>query len=301
MSQSGMTTSATGMAASAARANGSAANAANAASGGAILRATNLHKTYRMGRVKVPVLRGVDLTVKRGEWVAILGASGSGKSTLLHLLGGLDRPDRQGTATVCGKCKYDVSALDAARASKRIGRCPECNELLHVSGGAISFEDRELAKMSSRELDRYRTESVGFVFQFYHLLPELTVMQNVTIASMVRLGRFGYMAQRSKVEARARGLLESFGLGHRLTHRPAELSGGERQRVAIARALANEPPVLLADEPTGNLDHATGETILDQIAKHRADAGLTMVMVTHDRDIAKRADRVVQLTDGRVA
>jgi lipoprotein-releasing system ATP-binding protein len=239
---------------------------------GPILRATNLHKTYRMGRVKVPVLRGVDLTVNRGEWVAILGASGSGKSTLLHLLGGLDRPD----------------CLESASDGKD-------------RRGHIVYESRDLAAMSARELDRYRTESVGFVFQFYHLLPELTVMQNVTIASMVRLGRFGFMAQRAKCEERAKALLESFGLGHRLTHRPAELSGGERQRVAIARALANQPPVLLADEPTGNLDHATGETILDQIARHRADAGLTMVMVTHDRDIAKRADRVVQLIDGKVA
>ena len=236
-----------------------------------ILRATNLHKTYRMGRVKVPVLRGVDLEVRRGEWVAVLGASGSGKSTLLHLLGGLDRPDRG-----------------------------EGEEI----GGNIRFEDRELGKMSARELDRYRTTSVGFVFQFYHLLPELTVLQNVTVAAMVRLGRFGYLAQRGKVEERAKKLLESFGLGHRLSHRPAELSGGERQRVAIARALVNEPRVLLADEPTGNLDHVTGESILAQIASHRAQAGgagLTMVMVTHDREIAKQADRIVQLVDGRVA
>lgn len=265
MSQSGTTSPAAGSPAATARANGPASQAA----AGAILRAANLHKTYRMGRVTVPVLRGVDLSVNRGEWLAVLGASGSGKSTLLHLLGGLDRPDR----------------LDGDSGRR----------------GQIAYESRDLAKMSARELDRYRTESVGFVFQFYHLLPELTVLQNVTVASMVRLGRFGYMAKRAEVESRARQLLESFGLGHRLKHRPAELSGGERQRVAIARALVNEPKVLLADEPTGNLDHVTGDSILDQITKHRAAAGLTMVMVTHDRDIAKRADRIIQLTDGRVA
>jgi len=268
--------------ATAATANGASASDAPGA-GGAILRATNLHKTYRMGRVKVPVLRGVDLTVKRGEWVAILGASGSGKSTLLHLLGGLDRPDGA-----------DAGSAEAGGQRK----------------GSIEFESRDLAAMSARDLDRYRCSSVGFVFQFYHLLPELTVLQNVTVASMVRLGRFGYMARRREVEDRAKGLLESFGLGHRLRHRSAELSGGERQRVAIARALANDPPVLLADEPTGNLDHVTGAAILDQIAMQRGREGqagggggggkLTMVMVTHDRDIAARADRVVQLTDGRV-
>jgi len=265
MNQSGAKTTAAGRADSAGHANGTAGPAV----GGAILRATGLYKTYRMGRVKVPVLRGVDLEVRRGEWLAILGASGSGKSTLLHLLGGLDRPDR---------------------AEGGAGR-----------RGHIEFESRTLESMSEQDLDRYRCTSVGFVFQFYHLLPELTVLQNVTVACMVRLGRLGYMARRREVEDRARALLESFGLGHRLAHRPAELSGGERQRVAIARALANQPPVLLADEPTGNLDHATGETILDQIARHRADAGLTLVMVTHDRDIAKRADRVVQLNDGQVA
>ena len=262
MNQSGTTTSLAGSSA-AARPNGASPTETG---GGVILRAANLHKTYRMGRVNVPVLRGVDLTVNKGEWLAILGASGSGKSTLLHLLGGLDRPDR----------------LEGVKGRR----------------GQIAFESRDLATMSSRELDRYRTESVGFVFQFYHLLPELTVLQNVTVASMVRLGRFGYMSRRGEVESRARQLLESFGLGHRLKHRPAELSGGERQRVAIARALVNEPVVLLADEPTGNLDHVTGDSILNQIAKHRAAAGLTMVMVTHDRDIARRADRIVQLTDG---
>ncbi len=232
-----------------------------------ILAVSGLRKTYKLGRVPVPVLHGVDMTVKKGEWVAILGASGSGKSTLLHLCGGLDRPDR---------AKGDQPK-------------PK-----------IVFEGRDVAAMGKRDLDRYRSRNVGFVFQFYHLLPELTVIENVTVGAMIRLGRFGYMAHKGESEKRARALLESFGLGHRLKHRPAELSGGERQRVAIARALINDPDLLLADEPTGNLDRTTGGSILDVIAEQRARMGLTILMVTHDERIAERADRVVRLADGRV-
>jgi lipoprotein-releasing system ATP-binding protein len=229
-----------------------------------LIRVHDLHKTYRLGRVDVPVLRGAGLDVGRGEWVAILGASGSGKSTLLHLMGGLDRPDRSN-----GKVKGDVV-----------------------------FDGRALSGFSSRELDRFRAQRVGFVFQFYHLLPELTVLENVLVASMVNDGRFGY--RRSEREPHARELLGAFGLSHRLGHRPAELSGGERQRVAIARALANKPDVLLADEPTGNLDRQTGEKILDAVAGIRAQRSQTIVMVTHDPEVAARADRVVKLDDGRV-
>lgn len=229
------------------------------------LAAKNIRKTYRLGRVEVPVLKGVDLEVKAGEWVTILGASGSGKSTLLHLLGGLDRPD--------------------------------------AGSGEVWFDGKSVTDMNSRELDAYRTNSVGFVFQFYHLLPELTVMENALVPAMVRHGRMGFMRNRTELKARAERLLASFGLGHRLAHRPSELSGGERQRVAIARALINEPPVLLADEPTGNLDRTTGESILDLITQHRTDEGVkarTIVMVTHDQQIAARADRVIRLADGRV-
>jgi lipoprotein-releasing system ATP-binding protein len=139
------------------------------------------------------------------------------------------------------------------------------------------------------------------VFQFYHLLPELSVLQNVTVGAMIRHGRFGYLTHRRQAEARAQELLTAFGLAHRLRHRPAELSGGERQRVAIARALINGPRLLLADEPTGNLDRATGESILDALAGLRAETGLTVLMVTHDERVAERADRVVRLVDGRVA
>lgn len=228
-----------------------------------VIQATDVHKTYRLGKVHVPVLRGVSLDVAPGQWLAVLGASGSGKSTLLHLLGGLDRPDR------------DTPSL-------------------------IRFEGRDLSKMSAHELDRYRCTSVGFVFQFYHLLPELTVLQNVLIGAMIRHGRLGYRGTRKAARASALALLDAFGLGHRLGHRPVELSGGERQRVAIARALINEPTVLLADEPTGNLDHETGGQILDALATIRAQRRQTLVMVTHDVDVAARADRVVRLLDGRV-
>jgi ABC-type lipoprotein export system ATPase subunit len=219
-----------------------------------ILTATNVHKTYRLGRTDVPVLRGADLVVKDGEWVAILGASGSGKSTLLHLLGALDQPD--------------------------------------PGAGEILFRQTQLSDMGVGQLDRYRSRDVGFVFQFYHLLPELTVLENATLP--IRISGGG----EDRVTA-ATDLLDTFGLSHRLTHRPRELSGGERQRVAIARALANGPSILLADEPTGNLDATTGAEILDLLeSQHRA--GLSIVMVTHDTSIADRADRIVQLVDGLV-
>jgi len=225
----------------------------------------SVRKTYRLGRVRVPVLHGVDLDVKSGEWVTILGASGSGKSTLLHLMGGLDRPDKDSS-----------------------------------NPPSVKFENRDLTKQSKRALDRYRADDIGFVFQFYHLLPELSVLQNVTIGSMIKHGRLGYRNHRAEAVERAESLLERFGLSHRLKHRPAELSGGERQRVAIARALINEPSLLLADEPTGNLDLKTGESILEAIIEHRQSAGLTLVMVTHDERIAERADRVIRLVDGLV-
>jgi lipoprotein-releasing system ATP-binding protein len=228
-----------------------------------LMRVTNLVKTYHLGRVDVPVLRGVSMSVSAGEFVAILGASGSGKSTLLHLLGGLDRPDKPLT-------------------------------------GTIEFEGRALHEFGSGELDRYRNEDVGFVFQFYHLLPELTVMENVLLGPMIRYGRLGYMGRSGALKREAEALLTTVGLGHRLKHRPAELSGGERQRVAIARALINEPKMLLADEPTGNLDHVTGGKILDMLMEIRRQRNQTMVVVTHDEETAKRADRVIRLMDGRV-
>jgi lipoprotein-releasing system ATP-binding protein len=226
-----------------------------------LIEVSDLRKTYRLGRVDVPVLRGVSLSVRPGEFVAVLGASGSGKSTLLHLMGGLDRPDK---------------------------------------GGGITFDGKRVDGMASRDLDRYRTQDVGFVFQFYHLLPELTVVENVLISAMVHHGRFGYMSKSGACRDSAKELLDQVGLSHRLGHRPAELSGGERQRVAIARALMNEPRLLLADEPTGNLDHATGAKILDMMMEIRRKRDQTMVVVTHDEETARRADRVVRLLDGTI-
>lgn len=235
-------------------------------SGPPILDVTDLRKTYRLGRVDVPVLKGVDLAVREGEWVAVLGASGSGKSTMLHLIGGLDRPDR---------------SRDGPASS-------------------IRYRGRDLAGMSKGDLDAYRSGDVGFVFQFYHLLPELTVLENVVVGSMIRHGRLGYMRARAGVRERAGQILSAFGLGDRLRHRPAELSGGERQRVAIARALINQPRLLLADEPTGNLDRETGAAILGALVDQCRQMGLTMIMVTHDQGIAESADRIVHLFDGRV-
>ncbi len=226
-----------------------------------VMTATNLHKTYQLGRVNVPVLCGASLEVEAGEWLAIIGASGSGKSTLLHLLGALDRPD------------------DAQ--------------------GKIQFGEQEITKLSSAERDTYRNQSIGFVFQFYHLLPELNIIENVAVSAMVRYGRFGFMRKRKDVYARADKLLTAFGMHHRLNHRPNELSGGERQRVAIARALINNPPILLADEPTGNLDAATGAQILEAITDLRENR--TLIMVTHDKSIAQRADRVLHLKGGQIA
>ena len=224
-----------------------------------VLQATGLHRTYRMGRVEVPVLRGVDLQVQEGEWLCVLGSSGSGKSTLLHQLGDLDRPDR----------------------------------------GDIAWRGRSLTEMRRRERETYRNRAIGFVFQSYHLMPELNVMENVMVASMVGHDPFAWRSMRAEASARAEELLDAFGLGHRFEHRPAELSGGERQRVAMARALVNGPDVVLADEPTGNLDTKTGDGILDVLAeRHRL--GLSMVMVTHDPTIAARADRVVKMVDGVV-
>lgn len=230
--------------------------------GSLLLRASNIHRTYQLGRVQVPVLRGVDLDVHQGEWVAILGASGSGKSTLLHICGGLDRPD--------------------------------------AGQGTVQFRGQSVHDLSMRGQNRYRNERVGFVFQFYHLLPELTVLENTTVAAMVRYGRLGYMKRRNEVVNKGSELLGEFGLSERLKHRPAELSGGERQRVALARALINDPDLLLADEPTGNLDAKTGGQIMDVIARSH-ERGQTIVMVTHDHRIAERADRVLELADGVLA
>ncbi|MCE2882325.1 MAG: ABC transporter ATP-binding protein [Planctomycetaceae bacterium] len=226
-----------------------------------LLAAEHVKKTYRLGKVAVPVLRDASMTVAEGEWVSIVGSSGSGKSTLLHLLGGLDRPD--------------------------------------ADSGPIRFNGADLRAFGPARQNHYRNRDVGFVFQFYHLLPELTVLENAMLPALVGLSRLRWLGERSALRDRTAELLKTCGLSHRLGHRPAELSGGERQRVAIARALINEPKVLLADEPTGNLDVRTGSGILDLLAERQA-AGLTLVMVTHDESVAARAHRRVRIADGAV-
>jgi ABC-type lipoprotein export system ATPase subunit len=224
-----------------------------------ILQATGVYKSYQMGTAEVCVLKGVDLAINRGEFLAIVGASGSGKSTLLHILGALDRPDK----------------------------------------GVVKFEGRDLSQHNSRELNLFRNKMVGFVFQFYHLLDELSVLENVYLPAMVSAGIIGWLGCRNWAKRRAEELLVELGLSERAGHKPYELSGGERQRVAIGRALMNEPKVLLADEPTGNLDSATGNGILKALEKLNK-AGQTIVMVTHDERIAQKASRVIMLADGKI-
>lgn len=224
-----------------------------------LLTAEGLHKSYRMGSTQVKVLKGVDLAVKKGEFVAIIGASGSGKSTLLHILGALDRPNK----------------------------------------GVVTFEKRDLSRFSSGELNKFRNKTVGFVFQFYHLLDELSVLENVYLPAMTGRSVIGWFACRKWAKDRARVLLAQLGLVERARHKPYQLSGGERQRVAIGRALMNEPTLLLADEPTGNLDSAAGNGILEVLGRLNR-AGQTVIMVTHDERIAQRAGRIITLVDGRI-
>jgi ABC-type lipoprotein export system ATPase subunit len=222
---------------------------------GPILAARGLRKSYLMGGRPLEVLRGVDLTVARGEFLALRGASGAGKSTLLHLLGGLDLP----------------------------------------SGGEIIFDGSDLRALPARALARLRNRRVGFVFQAYHLLPELSALENVALPA-----RMARLPPREAAE-RGRELLCRVGLGERLEHRPCELSGGEQQRVAIARALINQPDLILADEPTGNLDSHTGDGIILLLCALREERRATLIMATHDARIAARAPRVVELMDGTLA
>ena len=225
-----------------------------------IIKAQGICTSYKMGISQVEVLKGLNLDVKKGDFVAIIGSSGSGKSTLLHILGSLDRPD----------------------------------------SGDVFFDDQNLSGFTSRRLNRFRNKEVGFVFQFYHLLDELDVLENVFIPAIVSRSIFGWFGFRLQARQRAARLLEQLGLAGRLKHKPYQLSGGERQRVAIARALMNEPQVLLADEPTGNLDWQTGNDILNVFTELNK-AGQTIIMVTHDQRIAQRAARIVALAGGRIA
>lgn len=227
----------------------------NSSNNSPLIRVTNLHKHYRMGNEDLHVLQGIDLSLSKGEWLSILGSSGSGKSTLLHLIGGLDTPDK----------------------------------------GSVTFGDQNIFKLKSKQRDYFRNRHVGFVFQAYHLLPELNIIENTAIAGMI-----GKQPPNSEpLRKRAISLLQRIGLGHRLKHKPRQLSGGERQRVAIARALINNPDILLADEPTGNLDKKTGIKILNLLADLHKE-GQTIVMVSHDVAISKNADRELHIEDGKL-
>ncbi|MBL8841188.1 MAG: ABC transporter ATP-binding protein [Planctomycetes bacterium] len=231
-----------------------------AAAGSAAIRVRGLERRFLSGGQQLEILRGVDLDVAPGEAVAIVGRSGGGKSTLLHLIGLLDRPD----------------------------------------GGSIELEGIDVGKASRRVRDTLRRDRLGFVFQFYHLLPELTAEQNVLLGAMIGVSPFQWMTSRKATRAAARELLERVGLADRANHLPNRLSGGERQRVAIARALLRQPALLLCDEPTGNLDERTSGEIEELLLAIRRERGAAMVLVTHNLRLAHRLDRVVRLEGGRL-
>ncbi len=219
-----------------------------------VIRTRALEKTLPLGKTSVHALRGVDLDIYAGEIVGIVGPSGSGKSTLLGLIGGLDTP----------------------------------------TGGSIEIDGIDITRMNEDQLTEIRNEKIGFIFQFFNLIPTLTALENVALPiQFARKPQF-------KPDKRARELLSAFGLKDRLRHRPSELSGGQQQRVAIARALANNPPLLLADEPTGNLDTESGAMVMETLEQIRSESGTTVVIVTHDPKLASRADRIITLVDGHI-
>lgn len=219
-----------------------------------LLEARTLHKRYKKGGAVIDVLRGASIQIKKGEVVSIIGASGAGKSTLLHTLGTLDLPD----------------------------------------SGTIYYNGRDLTALSSSDLADFRNRELGFVFQFHHLLPEFSALENVMMPALIR------RQPREEARERATRALTDVGLSHRLEHRPGELSGGEQQRVALARALVLDPPLLLADEVTGNLDERTGEEIHELLFRLNRDRGITLIVVTHNRGLADRMTRRLMLNDGLI-
>jgi len=235
--------------------------AAGAQQAEVLLAARGITKSFQVGPQQLEVLHGVDLELRRGELLALMGSSGAGKSTLLHILGLLDPP----------------------------------------STGEVLLEGQSAWKLPVERRAALRNQRIGFVFQFYHLLPELNALENVLLPAMIANSSFEYRSRKKELVARAEGMLERFGLASRRKHRPAQLSGGERQRVAIARALFLDPPIVIADEPTGNLDSATGEKVLELLLEEQAKRSLSLLLVTHDERIAQRCRRIISMSDGRVS
>ena len=219
-----------------------------------IVEASGIKKSFRKDHIVIDVLKGVDLSVDKGSFITIMGPSGAGKSTFLHIIGTLDRPTE----------------------------------------GTVLFEGQDIMKFSEDEQSRFRNERIGFIFQFYHLLQDFNVMENIMMPLLIRRARV------DEARRRAQGFLETVELTHRANHKPGELSGGEQQRVAIARALINEPSVILADEPTGNLDRKTGREVLNQILAIQKKLSATMILVTHDPEIGAMGDRELMMVDGEL-
>jgi lipoprotein-releasing system ATP-binding protein len=224
------------------------------------LAARGVQRSYTIGAHTIGVLHGVDLELERGERLALMGASGAGKTTLLNILGLLDEP----------------------------------------TAGSVWIEGVSAWELQPIERARLRNRRIGFVFQFYHLLAELDALENVLLPALIGLSRSEYRRRRKELHASAHDMLERFGLADRLTHRPGQMSGGEQQRVAIARALILDPPILIADEPTGNLDRGTGEKVLELLLDEQGRRGTSLLLVTHDERLAQRCQRVVHIEDGRI-
>jgi len=219
-----------------------------------MIQVTDLHKSFPMGEQTLPVLKGINLTIQRGELIAVIGASGAGKSTLLHILGLLDRPTK----------------------------------------GTVQFEGQDLFGFSEAAQAEFRNKRIGFVFQFHHLLPEFTALENACMPALIQ------RRQPNEVENEATAILKEVGLSERLHHKPGELSGGEQQRVAVARALLQKPDLVLADEPTGNLDTHTGEALFSLMRELNKARGTTFVIVTHNDKLSAQADRIVHMQDGQI-
>lgn len=219
-----------------------------------MITVTGLHKSFPMGEQTLPVLKGIDLTISRGELIAVIGASGAGKSTLLHILGLLDRP----------------------------------------TSGTVRFEGQDLFQLSEAAQAEFRNKRIGFVFQFHHLLPEFTALENACMPALIQ------RREPEEVKMEATTILNEVGLGARLQHKPGELSGGEQQRVAVARALLQRPDLVLADEPTGNLDTHTGEALFSLMRELNKVRGTTFVIVTHNDKLSSQADRILHMQDGQI-